>query len=289
MKKILVIGGTRFFGKRLVEKLIQQSYDVTVITRGTLPEIFKDRVTHLQCDRTDPKALKAIITNLKFDIVYDNVNYNPQEALDAVSIFEGKTQRYIFISTLSVHEADGIPKNENDFDPYTYPILLGNKNNFSYVEGKRQAEAVFFQKATFPVVAVRFPIVMGEDDYTKRLQFHIDRIQKNQPINFMNIDANMGFISSEEAASFLLWAGEETFVGPIHATSYGLISNKELVTLIEKITNKKANITLAGSLEDQSPYSIPKSWYMKTAKAQQLGFSFSNLYDWLPLLIKNSI
>lgn len=287
MKKILIIGGTRFFGKRLVEKLIEQQQDITVITRGELPKEFSNTVTHIQCDRMDAQALKAAIAHLEFDIVYDNINYSPQEAMEAVEIFENKTKRYVFTSTLSVHEADGIPKNEKDFDPYTYPILLGNKNNYTYGEGKRQAEAVFFQKATFPVVAVRFPIVMGEDDYTERLLFHIKKIQKNQPISFMNLDANMGFISSEEAAEFLLWIGNETYEGPIQASSYGVISIKELISLIEKITGNKANLLISSNEEYRSPYAIPKSWYMKTTTAQQLGFTFSNLYDWLPILVKN--
>ncbi|EKN66902.1 hypothetical protein BABA_13477 [Neobacillus bataviensis LMG 21833] len=41
---------------------------------------------------------------------------------------------------------------------------MGDSTDFTYAEGKRQAEAVLFQQATFPVVAVRFPIVMGVDD-----------------------------------------------------------------------------------------------------------------------------
>lgn len=287
MKKILVIGGTRFFGKRLVEKLLQQQHELTLITRGALPEEFQGQVQHLQCDRTNKIALAEAIGEREFDIVYDNVNFTPQDVNEAIDIFKGKTSRYIFTSTLSVHEADGIPKIERDFNPTTYPIFLGERTEFTYAEGKRQAEAVFFQQATFPVVAVRFPIVMGEDDYTKRLLFHTERIKNQQAISFMNIDAHMGYISSEEAADFLAWVGEENFQGPIHAAANGLLSNKELIRLIEKISGQKAQIALAGAEDTKSPYSIPKSWYMKTNYAQQLGFKFSDLHDWLPKLIKN--
>lgn len=287
MKKILVIGGTRFFGKRLVEKLLQQQHELTLITRGVLPEEFQGKVQHLQCDRTDKNALETAIGDREFDVVYDNVNFTPQDAKEAIEIFKGKTSRYIFTSTLSVHEADGIPKIEKDFDPKTYSIFLGERTEFTYAEGKRQAEAVFFQQASFPVVAVRFPIVMGEDDYTKRLLFHTERIKNQQAISFMNIDANMGYISSEEAAEFLVWSGMESFEGPIHAAANGLISNKELIQLIEEISGQQAIIALAGAEETKSPYSIPKSWYMKTNYAQKLGFKFSDLHNWLPQLIKN--
>ena len=34
MKKILVLGGTRFFGRKLVERLLKEGHDVTIMTRG---------------------------------------------------------------------------------------------------------------------------------------------------------------------------------------------------------------------------------------------------------------
>ncbi len=51
---------------------------------------------------------------------------------------------------------------EEDFNPYEYAIAYGDRNDFNYGEGKRLAEAVVFQQATFLVVAVRFPVVIGK-------------------------------------------------------------------------------------------------------------------------------
>ena len=42
-----------------------------------------------------------------------------------------------------------------------------------YAEAKRQAESAFFTDAKFRVIAARFPIVCGPDDYTSRLEFHV--------------------------------------------------------------------------------------------------------------------
>lgn len=44
MKKILVFGGTRFFGKRLVESLLQAGHDVTIATRGLTVDPFGSTV-----------------------------------------------------------------------------------------------------------------------------------------------------------------------------------------------------------------------------------------------------
>ena len=66
-------------------------------------------------------------------------------------------------------------------------------------DGKVKCEAVFFKYATFPVVAVRFPIVVGVDDYTERLHFHVKHVANEEAIGFVNMDAEMSFILAEEA------------------------------------------------------------------------------------------
>ena len=48
--KILVLGGTRFFGKRAVEKLVDNGHEVTIATRGNTPAPFDERVKHVILD-----------------------------------------------------------------------------------------------------------------------------------------------------------------------------------------------------------------------------------------------
>ena len=144
---------------------------------------------------------------------------------------------------------------------------------------------MFFKYATCPVVAVRFPIVMGIDDYTKRLHFHVKHVVNEEAIGFLNMDAEMSFILAEEAGQFLKWAGLTDVEGPFNATAQGTISLKNLMALVEKSTSKQAKIVLVENDEIRSPYAVPASWYMTTEKAEQAGFVFSKLNDWLPGLI----
>ncbi|MGN7477832.1 NAD-dependent epimerase/dehydratase family protein [Solibacillus silvestris] len=285
MKKILVLGGTRFFGSKLVELLLKENHEVTIVTRGMSENPFGEAVGHIKVDRKDKEAFASALENRTFDIVYDNICYSPNEAKQLCDIFNGKIGKLVFTSTLSTYEANGKPHDEGDFDPYSYGIVMGDTHEFTYGEGKRLAEAVFYKYAEFPVVAVRFPIVMGEDDYTRRLHFHVERIINNEPIGFVNMDAEMSFIQATEAARFLVWAGMENVEGPINATANGMISLKNLVSLIEEKTGERAKIALLGTDEIRSPYAVPATWYMKNDKAQQLGFSFSRLDDWLPGLV----
>lgn len=287
---ILVLGGTRFFGKKLVELCIENGHDVTILTRGQSGNPFGTAVKQLIVDRDDHDALENALAHTTWDIVYDNICYSPNEAHTICELLKGKTKKLVFTSTLSTYEVDGKMKKEEDFDPYHYQILMGDREEFSYGEGKRQAEAVLFKEASFPVVAVRFPIVMGEHDYTRRLHFHVERILHDQPISLPNIDAQMSYITDEEAAEFLFFVGVTPIEGPYNATASGAISLKELLALIEEESGKRAKISLVGGDEEsQSPYGVPADWYMTNAKAEKAGFTFSQLRDWLPNLVKTLV
>ncbi|WP_025117000.1 NAD-dependent epimerase/dehydratase family protein [Lysinibacillus fusiformis] len=287
---ILVLGGTRFFGKKLVELCIENGHDVTILTRGQSGNPFGTAIKQLIVDRDDHDALENALAHTTWDIVYDNICYSPNEAHTICELLKGKTKKLVFTSTLSTYEVDGKMKKEEDFDPYHYQILMGDRDEFSYGEGKRQAEAVLFKEASFPVVAVRFPIVMGEHDYTRRLHFHVERILRDQPISLPNIDAQMSYITDEEAAEFLYFAGVTPIEGPYNATASGAISLKELLALIEEESGKRAKISLVGGDEEsQSPYGVLADWYMTNAKAEKAGFTFSQLHEWLPKLVKTLV
>ena len=288
--KILILGGTRFFGKKLVELCIENGHEVTILTRGLSTNPFDNQVQQLIVDRNDTKALAQVLDGMTWDIVYDNICYSPNEAHDFVEILRGKTKKLVFTSTLSTYEADGVVKTETDFDPFTYEIRMGNKDDFTYGEGKKQAEAVLFKKATFPIVAVRFPIVVGEHDYTRRLHFHVENILNEEPISLPNVDAKMSFITDDEAAAFLYFAGVSDIEGPFNATATGAISLKNLLGLIEEASGKLAKVALIGGDDkSRSPYGIPADWYMATTKAKKAGFSFSQLHDWLPSLVQTLV
>lgn len=286
MRNVLVLGGTRFFGKKLVERLLKEGDQVTIVTRGGLSHPFGEAVKHLQLDRTNAKALEEAIGESSYDVVYDNICYMPKEAEEAVKLFAGKAGKYIVTSTLSVYPFGEPRKTESDFDAMNYTVPQPYPNEINYGEGKRLVEAIFFQKASFPVAAVRFPIVLGEDDYTRRLHFHVEHVHQELPIGMPNTGAAMSFIDADEAAAFLDWLGRSDAAGSFNACSKGEISPGGIVALIEEATGKKAYTALETDNMHQSPFGVPEPWYMSTAKAEAAGYTFKGLEDWLHPLIK---
>ncbi|MBA3926889.1 NAD-dependent epimerase/dehydratase family protein [Listeria rustica] len=287
--KILVFGGTRFFGKKLVTRLLADGHDVTIATRGKTADDFGDTVKRVTMNRESREALFCLGQE-QWDVVYDNICFSPQDALYSIAAFRDKVGKYVYTSSLSVYRMRDRALVEADFDPFHYEIVTGSREDFDYGEGKRLAEAVYFQKANFPVVAVRFPIVLGEDDYTGRLEFHIDHVQAGEEIGMPNEDAEMGFISSDEAADFLCWVGTKSdIVGPINAASDSVYQLSELMNLIETATGKTAIVEENTEDNDDSPFGVEKTYYLDNTKANEAGFAFQNLHEWLPKLVESVI
>ncbi|WP_342541352.1 NAD-dependent epimerase/dehydratase family protein [Heyndrickxia sp. FSL K6-6286] len=289
MKTALVLGGTRFFGVKLVHSLIRQGVEVTVATRGKTNIPFSDKVKLITFDRNSLDSFQTAFEGGQWDVVYDQICYSGVDARNAVEIFQDKTKKYIFTSTLSVYDLLDKELVERDFDPYTYPIDLKEKDEVSYQEGKRQAEAVFFQKASLPVTAVRFPIVLGGNDYTERMTFYINKVINDEAIYLRNLDASISFVNEDEAGDFLAWIGQTNFDGPINCCTNGSVTLREFISFIELAAGKKAKVEITQSDNKQTPYSIPKSWIMSNQKARDLGYHFQDIHQWLPELIKKSI
>ncbi|PAK53505.1 NAD-dependent epimerase/dehydratase family protein [Paenibacillus sp. 7541] len=286
MKNVLVLGGTRFFGRRLVSRLIEAGADVTILTRGVSEDPFGDKVQRLQADRTDPDALRQAVEGQQWDVVYDNICYTPEEAEQAAEIFAGRTGLYVLTSTLAVYDNADHPLQEGDFDPYNYPVQTNPERKYSYKEGKRLSEAVLFGRSNLAVAAVRFPIVLGTDDYTKRLWFHIEHAAQGEPIGLPAPDAQISFVHAEEAAACLQWIGEVKLEGPVNACSDGTVSVREIMGMIELEIGQTASLVSEAPQEHQSPFGVPQDWVMSNARAAETGFTFWNVKAWMPELIR---
>jgi nucleoside-diphosphate-sugar epimerase len=284
-KKVLVLGGTRYFGRHLIEDLLLKGYDVTIATRGNLTTPFSRPVNFVTADRKKLEDLKRLAESGPFDIIFDQVCMTGLDSENAVTAFSGNCKRYIFTSTGSVYDfTNDHVLIESDFDPKNY--IENPKNPNSYQEDKRKAEAVFSLQSNFPVAMVRFPIVLGMDDYTERLKFHVKKILNNEEIYIPRLKTIMSFISSDEAGRFLSFLGDHHLTGPVNAASTDATTLSALIQQIENATGKIAKITNIETSLNGSPFGSEFDFNLGNAKASSLGFKFAKLNDYLPKLIE---
>lgn len=275
--KVLVLGGTRFFGIHMVNSLLKKGHNVTIATRGKTKDIFGQKVERVIIERTNPDSLKEVLSKQYYDVVCDNLAYCSNDVkflLDSI-----KCKRYIMTSSASVYINQHLQTKECEFDSHSYPLKWCFRQDYPYDEIKRQAECALFQVYSgFPAVAVRFPYVVGDDDYTKRLYFYIEQIIKGIPMKIDNVTEQIGFIRSIEAGDFLAWAAEQEFIGSINGNNIGTISIQEIINYVEQKTGKKAVFSKEGLV---GPYNGQKSFSLDVTKANSLGYNYSKLNGWI--------
>ena len=325
MRDVLVIGGNRYFGKRLIDRLIAAGDRVTVLNRGSAPP--PAGVIHLVADRDDEAALNSALGDRTFDVVVDQVCYTPRQAAIARRVFGGgRTRRYVMTSTVEVYEYEDslvyedtvVPVREDAVDPRTVPIRLElpwHKPEFRethYGEGKRQAEAVFASAdapdaasgsgsgsgsgdtaaggTEFPYTAVRVAHVLGgDDDFTGRLDHYAQRIRTGTPIAVPTENRPATYIHVEEIADFLFWTVGEDFTGPVNAASHGLLTTEELCAAVARQIPNGRTVFQNVDVGKVSPFSFSRSYGMDNSRATELGFTFGHAQEWLPRAIAETL
>lgn len=283
-RKILIIGGNRFFGKRLAHKLIENGDEVSVLNRGNTVNDFENKAELIICDRKNKQQLKQLVGHKKWDVVYDQVCYDASESYDAVEVFSSIASKYIFTSSMSVYDG-GADLAESDFDPFKHQFNFVADPQKEYAEAKRQCETVFYKQQNFNICAVRFPIVMGSDDYTNRLRFYIDKIKNNEEIVLPNLNAKMSFVHAADAAQALFDLGRKDWFKPINVTAAEPMKVSDLVLQIAKVLNKPIQLKQHNS---PSPYGISDDFFANTELAVKLGLQIRPIASWLDSLILES-
>jgi nucleoside-diphosphate-sugar epimerase len=283
--KILVIGGTRFFGVHLARALLREGHEVTIATRGNAQDDFGNNIHRIMVDRSDAQAMKNAFRGKYYDVICDNIAYSSNDVrylMEAVNC-----GRYILTSSASVYPELGLDTKESDFNADTHPLIWCKREDYSYDEIKRQAECALYQ--IYPAMssaAVRLPYVIGEDDYTKRLYYYVEHIVKAIPMHVDNPSEEIAYIRSSEAGDFIAWLACSELVGPVNACSKGTITLEEIFAYIEKKTGKKP---LINPEAEAAPYNQGEAFSLNTGKAEAAGYHFSELYCWIYELLDHFI
>ena len=274
---VLVIGGTRFFGIPMVEELLNSGHEVTIATRGLSADSFGSRVKRLTLDRTDAQSLRSTLSARHFDVIIDKLAYCSNDIKNLMDVAD--CDQYIHMSTTAVYDPKHLNTLESDFNGTAKELIWCSRPDFPYDEIKRQAECALWQQ--YPDrnwIAVRYPFVIGKDDYTKRLLFYVEHVMKSIPMYVDNLDCRMGFIRSDEAGRFLAFLAGKPFRGAVNGCSEGTVSIREILDYVEQKIGKKAVLSADG---DTAPYNGEPEYSINTDLAASLGFRFSRLHDWI--------
>lgn len=255
MNRALVIGGTRFIGRHLVEELLEHGYEVTLFNRGTHDNPFEDRddVDHVEGDRTNESALEGAAGTVEPDAVFDVVAYRPQEVRAATEIF-ADVDAYVYVSSGDAYGAEHVPKREDEtpLEPCSEAQAIDDS---SETYGARKAEgdrAVFAAtEGGVPAMSVRPCIVYGPYDYTERLDYWIHRV-----VNYDRVvvpgdgDLLWHRVYVEDVAAALRIVAEAGRPGEAYNVGdRRLVTLEEMVDLIAEVADTEVEAVPAGERE----------------------------------------
>lgn len=304
MKTILVLGGARFIGRRLVAECLDLGHRVTLFNRGSRDDRFGDRVDRVTGDRRSPQDLAAALDGREFDVVYDFLSFNAEDARFAIDALSGRTGRFIHISTCSVYWCTGdfpCPVPEEDFDRLGDFKERKESIEYDYGYNKRKAEeALFaaFRKTGFPVTAVRLPNVAGEEDPTLRYASYVARIADGGPL----VLPDGGYAPfrhvyvGDAAATLAGLPGRAESVGRAYnLASHEILSVRRLVSDMAEMMDRRVDLVDVPSpvIDDRwpeagfSPFSKRAAQVPSIARARrEIGWSPSPYRTWLEATVR---
>jgi nucleoside-diphosphate-sugar epimerase len=242
--KVLVIGGTLFIGRRLVADLLKAGHSVAILHRRSKHN-FSKRVENLVADRNDAAALRRVIGERRFEVIFDNVydweRGTTAEQVEATALAMGNhLERYVFLSSVAAY-GDGLNHYESD------PLAPDNHPE-PYVRNKAMSERALLRlhrKNGFPVVTFRPPFVYGPDNPFYREAFFWDRVRARRPILIPGDGTRlMQFIHVKDLVSAMLRAIEvEGAVGEaFNAANPKPLTQVEAVREMARASGKKPEL-----------------------------------------------
>lgn len=222
---ILILGGTRYVGHRLCKLLeAKDGNRIFVASRR-----WSDSKNSIVLERKNEKDLEEVFLSHHFDVVIDFINFSALDSHKLISAIKNSGQKphLISISTSYVYaDPEKLRRDkiyiEEDFiaEDHTYNL----KDNLGYTEGKRAMEGYLAKNYSHnKSTVVRFPIILGADDYTGRTSFFKDFILKNKKICFQKDGMKSNYVFSEEAAKALLF-----FVSTCSAGTFNVVMEPAL-------------------------------------------------------------
>ena len=214
--RILVIGGTSFVGRHLVGRALAAGHQMTLFNRGlTGPGLFPE-AEHLRGDRDGGLAP---LQGRSWDAAVDTCGYVPRVVGDSARLLAGAVDRYLFVSTLSVHPDEVEVGADEDAPLVGLPADgVEDVTDVTYGPLKVACERVVASSFADRALIVRPGLIVGPHDPTDRFTYWVRRVAAGgEVLAPAPPEGLVQFIDVRDLAGFLLAHLEARTVGVFSA------------------------------------------------------------------------
>ena len=254
--KLLIIGGTVFLGKHVVEAALGRGHEVTTFSRGLHDNELFQGVEKLRGDR---RADLSLLRGRRWDAVIDTCGYVPSAVKASAHLLSNAVEHYTFISSQSVYanydvkgldeshvvqelteeqvsQAEAI-KAEGGIIAINYGAAYGGLKALC----ERAAESEMPGRA----LNVRAGLIVGPDDYSDRFTYWVRRIsQGGEVLAPGNQEQPVQLIDVRDLAEWILNMAERREAGTFNATGPDYrLTMKEMLETCKGVSGSDAQFT----------------------------------------------
>ncbi|MFJ4538186.1 SDR family oxidoreductase [Streptomyces tibetensis] len=240
--RLLMLGGTEFVGRAVVEAALGRGWEVTVFHRGRHEA--PPGVRSLLGDRTAPGGLAALADDPgEWDVVVDTWSAAPRAVLDTARLLRGRAGRYVYVSSCSVYA--WAPPAGYDEDA---PLVEGASTDVEqtdYARDKRGGELAAVESfGTDRSLLVRAGLLLGPYENVGRLPWWLTRTARGGPVLAPGPrDLPLQYVDVRDLSEWILGAVKQGLSGPYNLMSpQGHATMGTLLDACARVTGSAAEL-----------------------------------------------
>ncbi|MCP2032814.1 nucleoside-diphosphate-sugar epimerase [Okibacterium sp. HSC-33S16] len=239
--RLLVLGGTEFVGRAIVEEGLRKGWDVTTFNRGRHPGVHG--AARLIGDRTTPEGITALAqSSSEWDVVADTWSWAPAVVRDTAAALARRVDRYVYVSSSSVYEFPTAPGSD---ESATVVDSSPDDPTFDdYARAKAGAERAVTDVFGDRALIARPGLILGPHENIGRLPWWLLRAATGGRMLAPGTpDTGIQYIDARDLAAWALSAAEAKVSGAVNAISTPSAATlEELLTACIQATGSDASL-----------------------------------------------
>lgn len=214
--RLLVLGGTHFVGRAVVEAALRRGDDVTTLNRGLSGTT--DGVTALHADRRDPDALARALGDATWDAVVDTWSAEPVAVQHSARLLADRAGHYGYVSSRSVYEWP-FPSGADESAPVV-DADPGSTEHDDYSAAKRGGELAVLESFDGRALLARAGLILGPHEDVGRLPWWLERFGRGGVVPAPGpADRPLQYIDARDLAEWIIDAAGRGVTGAYNAVS----------------------------------------------------------------------
>lgn len=225
LMRVLVLGGSWFVGRMVVQDAIDRGHEVSVFNRGLTQVRFPDGVRRIIGDRESMADVRSLARCGPWDVVVDVAGSVPAVVRQSARVLADVAERCAFVSTISAYrDWPQCPVDEDspvwDADPHDDP---GTRRWAPEAYGPLKVGCEIACLEAFGPqrqIVLRPHVVLGRHEYVGRLPWWLNRMRRGGQVLAPAPDRAIQPVDVRDLTAFLLGLVERRTSGLFNVASH---------------------------------------------------------------------